>query len=277
MNLNNACELAIDAARQAGEILRRGLNEVMEVSIKSTAVDLVTEYDRASQECIIRLIRAQFPDHHIVAEEDDVTPIGFGDPSSMFTWYIDPLDGTNNFAHRYPVFSVSIALYFGSEARVAVVYDPTRDECFTAIRGNGAYLQTSGGDVQIQVSKIDALVRSLLATGFPDNRHHSDADNIAQTRALLKRALGIRRSGSAALDLAYVAAGRLDGYWEYKINSWDIAAGLLLVLEAGGQLSMPDGQDLTLSAKNDLVTSNGLIHLEMVRVLREFALTPGAS
>lgn len=271
MNLKLAHELAIDAASKAGVLLKQGLNEAKEISLKKTAVDLVTQYDRASQQLILNKIRNQFPEHQIVAEEYDEFSSTHVNQAAEYTWYIDPLDGTNNFAHRYPIFSVSIALYYGFKPLVAVVYDPGRDECFNAVFEGGAFVRTTGNETPLKVSETKKLLSSLLATGFPDNRHHSEADNIAQTRAFLKRALGIRRAGSAALDLAYVAAGRLDGYWEYKINSWDIAAGILLVQEAGGRLSRADGHALQLSTTNAVIASNGWIHQEMVDVLSEFA------
>jgi myo-inositol-1(or 4)-monophosphatase len=187
--------------------------------------------------------------------------------SGRYTWYIDPLDGTTNFAHGFPVYAVSLALYEGKLPLVGVIYDPTRDECFSAAAGEGAWLASAGRTAAIRVSRQTELGDSLLATGFPYDVHSSAINNIAETAAFLKRARGLRRAGAAALDLAYVAAGRLDGYWEYKLNSWDAAAGVLLILEAGGQVTLIDGRPFQLTPKLNLIASNGHIHSAMGKVL----------
>ncbi|MCI0398706.1 MAG: inositol monophosphatase [Chloroflexi bacterium] len=264
MDLDNACNMAIHIARAAGEILRRGLYEQKVIARKSTAIDLLTEHDRAAEALIIEQLQAAFPGHHLVAEESGQLK---GVAVEPYTWYIDPLDGTNNFAHGFPVFAVSLALYEGDLPLVGVIYDPTRQECFSAIAGVGTILATPETTVRLQVSRAEHLVDSLLATGFPYDRHTSAQDNVAQLASFLKKAQGVRRVGSAALDLAYVAAGRLDGYWEYKLNPWDVAAGALLVQEAGGRVTAIDGRPLRLATNIALVASNGHIHDALLATL----------
>lgn len=259
--------MAVDAADEAGALLRRGINEGKVVSRKSSAVDLLTEHDEAAEAIIIRRLRAAFPSHRLVTEESAERP-GDGSAGEEYTWYIDPLDGTNNFAHGFPVFAVSIALYQADRPLVGVVYDPMRDESFSAIKGRGATVRTRDGQRPLQVSQAADLVDSLLATGFPYDRHQSSLDNMAQLNAFLKSALGIRRAGAAALDMAYVAAGRLDGYWEFKLQSWDLAAGACLVLEAGGQVTLADGSPWQITPVMSIVASNGRIHQAMHSVLQ---------
>ena len=264
MNLERIQITAAEIAREAGALLRRAVHEVKEIETKSSAIDLVTQYDAESEEMIIGRLRAAFPEHNHFAEEGDYAAVS----RDELTWYIDPIDGTNNFAHGLPCFVVSLALYHGMEPLVAVIYEPMRDELFQATAGGGALLVTGGLEQRkIQVSETAELVGSLLASGFPYDRHSSDEDNLAQFGAFLKRVQGLRRMGSAALDLAYVAAGRLDGYWEYKLNSWDVAAGVLLVQEAGGLVSTMDGAPFQLTPRVDLIASNGQIHGAMVAVL----------
>jgi myo-inositol-1(or 4)-monophosphatase len=269
MDLNFAQQTAVETAEAAGALLKAGVREQKSILSKSSAIDLVTEYDRAAETLILERLRSQFPEHSFVAEESGASGFLENGRENPYTWYIDPLDGTNNFAHGFPVFCVSLALYEGQRPLVGVIYDPVRGECFSAVAGQGAYLKTAETTIPLQVSRAETLLGSLLATGFPYDRHTSRLDNIAQLAAFLKRAQGIRRTGSAALDLAYVAAGRLDGYWEFKLNSWDVAAGVLLVMEAGGKATGMDGRPLSLSGKVDLVASNGLIQEAMLAVLRE--------
>ncbi|UCG22686.1 MAG: inositol monophosphatase [Chloroflexota bacterium] len=264
MDLSHALQVAIEAADEAGALLRRGVNERKVVSRKSTAVDLLTEHDQAAEALITARLRAHFPDHRLVAEEGQEKP-GDGD---RYTWYIDPLDGTNNFTHGFPVFAVSIALYEAGRPLLGVVFDPMRDECFSAVTGQGASLRSGDRRRSIQVSREVVLLDSLLATGFPYDRHQADENNIAQLAAFLKTARGIRRAGSASLDMAYVAAGRLDGYWEFKLSSWDIAAGVCLVQEAGGKVTGVDGAPLQIAPRLSLIASNGRIHESMGSVLR---------
>jgi myo-inositol-1(or 4)-monophosphatase len=209
-------------------------------------------------------LEAHFPDHGILAEEGGGAENGRNSP---YLWHIDPLDGTNNFAHGFPVFCVSIALYESGRPLIGVIYDPVREECFSAVSGQGAYLTSAGKVTKLQVSSTENLLNSLLATGFPYDRHTSPQNNVAQLSAFLNEAQGVRRPGAAALDLAYVAAGRLDGYWEFKLSTWDVAAGILLVQEAGGCVTDVNGRPPEMAGKLALVASNGLIQEEMLAVL----------
>jgi myo-inositol-1(or 4)-monophosphatase len=267
MDLSHAHQVAVSTADEAGALLRRGINERKVVSRKTSAVDLVTEHDQAAEALIVGRLREAFPTHQLITEESDQPPVA-GSSEGPYTWYVDPLDGTNNFAHGFPVFAVSIALFKANEPLLGVVYDPMRDECFSAIRGRGATIRTRDGQRPLQVSHESVLLDSLLATGFPYDRHQSGEDNIVQLSAFLKSARGIRRPGAAALDMAYVAAGRLDGYWEFKLNSWDIAAGICLVLEAGGQVSNAGGKPWQIKNSMSIIASNGRIHEAMASVLR---------
>jgi len=220
--------IAVRAARNAGNLIVRYLDRVDQLTISSKEHnDFVTEVDRGAEQEIIGVIRKAYPDHAILAEESGAQQ---GDD---YQWIIDPLDGTTNFLHGFPQFSVSIALRHEGRLEQAVVYDPMRQELFTASRGAGALLN----DRRIRVSKQRALEGALLGTGFPyKDQQHLDA-YLGMFRALMKDTAGIRRPGSAALDLAYVAAGRFDGFWEIGLNIWDMAAGVLLVQEAGGLVS----------------------------------------
>lgn len=267
MNWKEAHDTAVEAAREAGEILCEGLKAEKKITRKSSAVDLLTEYDQAAESMIVGRLKAAYPEHLIVAEEG--SPDNRSESDQFHIWFVDPLDGTNNYAHGYPVFAVSIALYEKDSPCVGVVYDPTRNECFHAIAGAGAWLTSQGDSLQLRVSERTELVESLLATGFPYDRHHSAHDNIEATRAFLKNALGVRRAGSASLDLAYVATGRLDGYWEYKLSPWDVAAGLLLVQEAGGIVSGMGGENILLSKSVSMVASNAKIHNAMLGILNK--------
>jgi myo-inositol-1(or 4)-monophosphatase len=266
MKLEDIRDISIQIARAAGEVLCEGYGKPPQIEQKSTAVDWVTQYDKAAEDVILERLARHFPDHQVVAEES-----GHHDNASAYTWYIDPLDGTTNFSHQHPTFAVSMGLYQGETPQVGVVYDPMRDECFSAVAGGGAQVERRGKIYPLRVSETAALLTSLLASGFPYDRHTSGHDNIAQTRAFLKRAQGMRRHGAAALDMAYVAAGRLDGYWEFKLSSWDIAAGVLLVEEAGGSVTGIDGRPFTLSPRPSLVASNGRIHEAMIDVLNDVA------
>lgn len=267
MNLENVLNIAVETAEAAGSLFREGVREQKSIDRKSSAIDLVTEYDRAAEALILERLHSHFPDHDFLAEESGNSNHSANNGKVSYTWHIDPLDGTNNFAHGFPVFCVSIALYEGSRPLVAVIYDPMRQECFSAVAGQGAYLATPQNTYKLQVSGSATLLNSLLATGFPYDRHSSELDNVAQLAAFLKRVQGLRRPGAAALDLAYVAAGRLDGYWEFKLSTWDVAAGILLVTEAGGVVTGVDGCPPELAGKLALVASNGLIQQEMLDVL----------
>ncbi len=268
--LNRTSAIAIDISREAANLLRDRVRETKTVETKSTAIDIVTPYDKEAEALIIERLRAAFPEHYYVAEEGEYEKGAEGD----YVWYIDPIDGTNNFAHGIPFFAISLALYRGREPLFGLVHDPLRNEIFHAIAGRGAYLSTRDeGPQRLTVSRAERLVHCLLASGFPYDRHTSQQDNVVQFAAFLKRAQGLRRMGAAALDLAYVAAGRLDGYWEYKLSSWDVAAGVLLVKEAGGAVTNPKGEPFQLTRAPELVASNGRIHGQMLDVLEEVANT----
>ena len=244
-------------AREAGTLLMQYFGRVT-IEYKGE-VDLVTEADRASEKLIVERLRARWPEHGIVAEE--------GTRSEMeadYRWYVDPLDGTTNFAHGYPVFCVSIALTRrDGQLEAGVLYDPTRDEMFAAERGQGATLNGR----TIQVSKTKRLVESILGTGFPSHKRHKNP-NIFFYHQITLRSHGVRRAGSAALDLANVACGRYDGFWEFNLNPWDTAAGVLLVQEAGGSVTRFDGTPFRLDSR-EVLGSNGLIHQELIAQFQE--------
>ncbi len=257
LDLNQAMDFAVATAREAGAVLRDYYRTGVTVKYKGE-IDLITEADRASEELILTRIRSAYPDCAILSEES-----GASANRSAAMWIVDPLDGTTNFAHGLPIFSVTMALLLNGVIEIGVTYDPIYDELYAARRGQGAYLNGE----RLQVSAAPALDRALLVTGFPYDRRTNPHNNIQQFTDFSLRAQGVLRLGSAALDLGAVAAGRLDGYWEFKINPWDIAAGVLLVTEAGGQVTMPDGSPLDLFARQ-VVASNGSLHPEMIDVLR---------
>ncbi len=225
---------------------------------KGHAHNLVTEADTASEALILRRLLEAFPSHGIVAEEGGAG----GSDGAAVVWYVDPLDGTNNFAHGFPVFCVSMAAVEGGEVLCGVSYDPLRNELFRAARGQGAYL----GDRRLEVSGRRLLAESLVATGFPYDKGSAADNNLAEFAAVMPRVRGIRRPGSAALDLAYVAAGRLDAYWEHGTRPWDVAAGILLVREAGGRVTDLAGRPPRIDGGR-FVASNGVIHDELVTTL----------
>ena len=256
--------VAAETAREAGALIREAYaRDDRTIENKSSAIDWVTQYDKASEALIVGRLRAAFPDFGIIGEEG-TDEMG----SQPYTWYIDPIDGTTNFAHGFPMFCVSIALYHDETALVAVVYDPLRDECFSATRGGGAHLTVGKVTRPLHVSSETRLVAALLATGYPYDVHTSPANNLVETGLFALAAQGLRRAGSAALDLAYVAAGRLDGYWEYKLSSWDVAASWLIVQEAGGVVTDFDGRPVAIRRMVDLLVSNGHLHEQMVEVLK---------
>ncbi len=241
-------EIAASIAREAGALTTKYFDRGVRAEIKGEQ-DLVTEADRASEELILERLRAHFPTHTIVAEES-----GLHDKSSDYRWYVDPVDGTTNFAHGYPVYNVTLALEYKGEMIAGVVYDPTRDEMFSAERGSGAYLNHR----RIHVSPAPSVDLALISTGFPTRRRHLDV-NVHFFYQLAMVTHGIRRSGSAAIDLAHVACGRLDGFWEFRLSPWDMAAGRLLVEEAGGQITDMRGRPHRLDSVH-LFASNGKIH-----------------
>jgi myo-inositol-1(or 4)-monophosphatase len=250
-------EVAVEAAREAGRMLRENLDAAREIVYKGK-VDLVTNFDHISQQMIYDRLANNFPDHDFVAEEDLDQEKG-----SAFRWIFDPLDGTTNYAHRFPFFSVSIALEFNGQIVCGVVYDPVRDETFSGQKSEGAFLNGK----RIEVSAVDDLDKSLLATGFPYDLRESEENNIAHFNHFVIRAQAIRRCGSAALDLCYVACGRFDGFWELKLKPWDVAAAALVVQEAGGHLTDFKNQEFSIHSQETLGT-NGLIHSQMLDVLR---------
>jgi myo-inositol-1(or 4)-monophosphatase len=250
---------AVQTARDAGSLLTDKLGRLTHVQTKGD-IDLVTEADLASERLIIDRIKSHYPRHAILAEESGESESAT-DGSSEWKWIVDPLDGTTNFAHAYPCFCVSIALERAGKMEIGVVYDPMRDEMFAAERSGGATLNGR----RIQVSTVDELNSAMLCTGFPYDvreRPHFALDFTNFTMA----AQAVRRDGSAALDLAYVGCGRFDGFWEDGLNPWDIAAGILLIEEAGGVVTNFAGGPLDIYTPKVLV-SNGLIHEQMMRVL----------
>ncbi len=250
--------LAIRLAREAGAIQRERYETDLTIATKSAAVDLVTEVDHACEALVVGAIERERPDDAILAEEGS----GVDRPGARHRWVIDPLDGTTNYAHAYPRFCVSIGVEREGEPLLGVVYDPLMDELYTATAGGGAFCN----DRPIHVSTETALDRALLATGFAYDRRKSERDNLESFAAMLKSARALRRDGSAALDLCYVAAGRLDGYWELKLSPWDVAAGALIVEEAGGRMSDVHGGSDHRSGRT-VVASNGALHEAMRRVL----------
>jgi myo-inositol-1(or 4)-monophosphatase len=235
-------------AREAGALLMDYLPQHVKIEYKG-AVDLVTVADRESEALILERIRKQFPSHDVMGEEGTRIETG-----SEYKWYVDPLDGTTNFAHGYPVFCVSLGVEYRKQRIAAVVYDPTRDEMFAAEKNAGARLN----DQPLHVSTTAELGHCLVATGFPSQKRHK-SPNIYFYHQLTLRTHGVRRAGSAALDLCNVAAGRFDGFWEFNLNPWDTAAGVLLVEEAGGKVSDFSGGEFQIESRETLA-SNGLIH-----------------
>jgi myo-inositol-1(or 4)-monophosphatase len=241
-----------DIAREAGALLMEYFHQRVKIEYKGEA-DLVTVADRKSEALILERLRSRWPSHDVVGEEGASVETG-----SDYRWYIDPLDGTTNFAHGFPVFCVSMALEHKGRRIAGVVYDPTRPELFAAEEGSGAYLN----EKRIQVSKTAKLAECLVATGFPSHKRHKNP-NIFFYHQITLRTHGVRRAGSAALDLASVAAGRFDGFWEFNLNPWDTAAGVLLVEEAGGKVSDFRGGEFQLASR-ETVASNGIVHQAML-------------
>jgi len=257
METESYLKVAVEAARDAGQMLRENLDASREIIYKGE-VDLVTNFDNRSQQMIFDRLEKNFPDHDFVAEEGLDQKKG-----SVYRWIFDPLDGTTNYAHRFPFFSVSVALEFNGQIICGVVYDPMRDETFSGTKGSGAFLNGE----RIRVSALNDLDKSLLATGFPYDLRESEENNITHFNHFLTRAQAIRRCGSAALDLCYVACGRFDGFWELKLKPWDVAAASLIVQEAGGHLTDFKNKEFSIHSHETLGT-NGLIHQQMLDVLR---------
>ena len=250
-------EISAEIAREAGALLSTYFERRVAFELKGEH-DLVTEADRASERLVIERLRSHFPTHSIVAEEG-----GGHTGSSDFCWYVDPLDGTTNFAHGFPMYNVTMALEQAGELVAGVVFDPTRNEMFAAERGSGAYLNNR----RIRVSKAARVADSLVATGFPSRKRHLNI-NVHFYYQIAMVTHGVRRAGSAALDLAYTACGRLDGFWEFGLNPWDMAAGILLVTEAGGKCSDMKGGAASLRGPH-LLADNGAIHDEILGLFGE--------
>ncbi len=255
--MGNYLDTAIDIARESGALLAEMYKAPMAISYKRPS-DIVTEADRRSEVLIVERLHKTFPNHAVLSEEGGGQKI-----QSDYCWHVDPLDGTTNFAHKFPVFCVTLGLVYMGEVIAGVVFDPTRGEMFTAEQGAGAYLNGE----RLHVSKNTNLSESLLATGFPPLDHRHDL-NIRLFLEFTLRSHGIRRAGSAALDLCSVAAGRFEAFWELRLNSWDMAAGCLMITEAGGRVSSLSGEPQRI-APVEIFASNGLVHDEMLSVFRE--------
>jgi len=256
---------AIQAALSAGHLLKRGFGTSYEISSKAGQQNLVTEYDKASEKLIFKYLKKQFPDHGILSEESYPEML----EEKEVLWIIDPLDGTVNFAHTIPVFSVSIAAAIKNEVVCGVVYQPMTDELFIAEKKKGAFL--NGNRLKVSINK--QFDQAMMATGFPYNVDKNPLGCIDFFAHMTGMGLPIRRLGSAAIDLAYVAAGRFDGYWEVTLHPWDMAAGKLLVEEAGGKVSRYDGSLHTLFGEQSILATNGHLHSKIISELKSFTKT----
>ncbi len=249
--------IGIRAARAAGDVIVRSMEQVSDIQITEKGLnDFVTEVDRKAESVIIDAIMKVYPQHSILAEESGL--IG----EHEYQWIVDPLDGTTNYLHGFPQFAVSIALKHGDTMEQAIIYDPLRQELFTATRGNGAYMNNR----RIRISKRKNLSGALLGTGFPFGNSFELEVFINTFRALFPITAGIRRAGAASLDLAYVASGRLDGFWEFGLKPWDMAAGALLIQEAGGIVTSVNNDNTYMKAGN-ILAANGKLHEEMAKLL----------
>jgi myo-inositol-1(or 4)-monophosphatase len=246
----------VQAVLRAGQIQKSRLGQEIEVRHKGT-IDIVTEVDRACEDAIVSTLRERFPDHDIVTEETDLARTG-----SRFVWFTDPLDGTTNYAHGYPFFCSSVALTVSGEVVAGAVFDPVKEELFTAEKGGGSYANGR----RLRVSSSADLLQSLLVTGFPYDVQEDLEGKLRLFSRFMGVARAVRRDGAAALDLCYVAAGRYDGFWEERLQPWDMMAGKLVVEEAGGRVSRFDGTPLGVSA-DELLATNGALHAAMMEVL----------
>jgi myo-inositol-1(or 4)-monophosphatase len=258
MHFDDLLAIAIRAVKESGKIQGEWLGKDKKVELKGE-INLVTEVDRICEGRIIEIIKEAFPEHNILTEETPMPQL-----PSPYRWIIDPLDGTTNYAHGYPCFCTSIALELEGEIFLGAVYDPLLDELFTAQQGQGAFL--NGERITISTTKL--LTEALICTGFPYDIRESPVNNVDHFNNFIMEARAVRRDGSAALDLCYVAMGRFDGFWELKLNPWDVAAGKLLVEEAGGVVTDFRGGPLDIYGQETLA-SNGRIHEEMIRVLQK--------
>jgi myo-inositol-1(or 4)-monophosphatase len=253
-------QLAIEAALEAGKFLKESVGKVLQVERKlGQETNLVTQIDKKAEEIIINKIKGKYPDHDFLAEES-----GSHNRQSDVRWVIDPLDGTLNFTHGMPLFSVSIGVEVKGEIVAGVVYEPNLNELFTAEKGKGAFLNKK----PIRVSRVDSLIESMIVTGFPYTIQENPDHAVQHFVNMLMKAQGIRRLGSAAVDLCYVACGRFDGFWEVSLNPWDMAAGVLLIQEAGGRFTDFHGKPSSIYNKQVLMT-NGLIHEKVIEILRQ--------
>lgn len=248
---------AIAAAKTTGLLLKKNIDKAHRIEFKG-AIDIVTEMDTKAENLIIKTLKDTFPEHGILTEESREQKT-----NSEYRWIIDPLDGTTNYSHGFPVFCVSIALERNNAIILGVVYNPMLNELFTAEKGKGAYLNNK----KIKVSDIKELAKSLLATGFPYDIRTSEQNNIANFARFSVKAQAIRRAGSAALDMCYVACGRFDGFWELKLKPWDTAAAMLIVNEAGGMVADFKGNPFSFDS-GETLASNGLIHADMINILQ---------
>lgn len=258
--MNRFLKIAIEAAKESGRIQLASLGRVREIRFKGE-INLVTEVDKRCERMIFQRLRSAFPDHDFLGEESGT--LQRGKQRSDHLWIVDPLDGTTNYSHGYPLFCTSIALLHRGRPRVGVVYDPNRKELFWAVRGGGAFLNGR----RIRVSRIGRLKRSLLATGFAYDVRRVTNNNLGHFRNFIMTSQAVRRDGVAATDLCYVACGRYDGFWEIGLWPWDVAAGVLILEEAGGKATRFDGKRLDIYGK-EIAASNGKIHREMIKVLR---------
>lgn len=250
--------------RQAGAILLEAYGKRHQIRHKGPT-DLVTEVDHRSESYLVGAIRERYPDHQVVTEERGVVGA-----NAAHVWYVDPLDGTVNYAHDIPIFSVSVAYAENGELKLGVVYEPLRQECFRAARGQGAWLN----EKPLQVSQVGSIEQSLLVTGFPYDIQDNPANNLNYYAYFSLHSQGVRRLGSAALDMCYVAAGRFDGYWELYVEAWDVAAGALIVQEAGGLVTRVGGERYLLGAPSSVLSANPTLHAAMLVVLNDESPDP---
>jgi len=253
-------DIAKQASLEAGKIHMEFFEKDNEVSYKLNQFDLVTKVDKLSEEKIETIILNNFPEHSILGEEGGIK----GNQQSDYLWIVDPLDGTTNYTHRFPQFAVSIGLYYKKQPYLGVIYDSFKKEMFSAAKNKGAFLN----DRQIKVSDAQNLEKSLLATGFPYSREGILEENLAYFKEFLYKCQAVRRPGAASLDLAYVACGRLDGFWELNLSPWDVAAGVCIIEEAGGTVSNIGANDFDYNIKN-IIATNGKIHKNIDDVILE--------
>jgi myo-inositol-1(or 4)-monophosphatase len=251
--------IALKAAKTAGALVKKNFNKAKTISSKG-GTEVVTNVDIASDKLIKKIIQSKFADHNFITEESDKQNLG-----SDYTWYIDPIDGTTNFARGIPHFCISIGLEHKGELIIGVIFDPIKNELFTAQKNKGAYLNGK----KIKVSTIKTLKNTVLVTGFAYDHFTNPDNNVKQLGDFLKISKGIRRLGSAALDFCYVACGRFDGYWERNLKPWDVAAGILVLQEAGGRVTDYKNKKINLAVVNTIIASNGKIHSQMVKVIKK--------